>query len=153
MKQEAQQAFKKIQPVKEGRFGLASSLRNVFHLTTEPGTTKEQIENPAYWANVAYKLLPFSKVEVVCEDRSYYAEYLVTDANRMEARVKCLSFVELTEKAELTKDVEIGEFNAKWRGPSCLWSVIRTSDLKVMAEKLASEADAIAWINNHNRQV
>src|SRR5258706_10614046 len=60
------------------------------------GVTMEDLLSPEGWASVANLLRPWSHIEVRAEDGSYYAELLLTGADRAWAKVEVLIFSELT---------------------------------------------------------
>ncbi len=129
----------------------AEHVRETWCITAAFGTRREDIENPSYWAHVAQKLRPKSKIEVFTEDGSFYAEYLVLSSDKTWAKVLNLRFVDLKKLAtipeEQAKTITDG-YEIKFRGPK-KWSVIRKSDRAVLQEGLHSEQDAGKWLEVH----
>ena len=130
--------------------GQADYVRVVWAATAAFGVTREQIEDPAYWAHVAAKLKPKAKIEVTAEDDSFYAEYLVTSCDKTWAKVVCLKFVDLTATAVTREQVEgiTSNYSVEFRGPK-KWSVLRKSDRSVLQEGLHSREDGNKWLAVH----
>lgn len=128
------------------RFELSiNGLRhNVFRVRPEPGTPLEAIEDRGYWAHVSANLRPGDIVEIIPDDYSYFASYMVVDAGKLYATVKRKEFVDFASKAEAA-DVPDG-YEVKHRGPKG-WCVIRGQD--VLAEKQGDKESALKWLENH----
>lgn len=130
--------------------GQAEYVRVVWAATAAYGVTREQIEDPSYWAHVAAKLKPKARIEVTAEDDSFYAEYLVTSCDKTWAKVACLKFIDLTN-TEVTKEQVEGitaNYSVEFRGPK-KWSVLRKSDRSVLQEGLHSREDGNKWLSVH----
>lgn len=139
--------------LKESRFETAQAARNLWCVTTEPGTTKEQIMQPDFWAHVARQMQPFDKIEVRCDDSSYYGEFIVLDVGRNEARIREINFVSLEYKPELIEQTSMSGLEPAWRGPKLRWCVERKHDKARLVDGLADKADAYTWITNHEKKV
>lgn len=133
-----------------GDFGLAEHKGIHYIAVVKRGTTKEQIENPAYWAHVAVMMKPWARIDVRWEDGTAFAEYLVLASERTWARVRCLSFHDLTGKEEnkTQADQIMGDYDIKFRS-SKRWSVIRKMDNSILQEGMQTEEDARSWLKVH----
>lgn len=131
-------------------FGQAEHRRAIYMATVPKGTTKEQLQQPGYWAHVAAKIRPWSRIDVQAEDGSFFAELLVLATDRTWARVRCLSFHNLTDTEMSQSDAAkiMGDYEIKWRGPK-KWSVVRRNDSSVINENMHNEADARKWLEVH----
>lgn len=144
---------KQIRDVKLSPNGIAPAegIREIWSSTAAFGVTREDIENPGYWAHVASRLRSKAKIEVHAEDGSFYAEYLVINSDKTWAKVICLRFIDLKEIAKITTEQEASIFSGydiKFRGPR-RWSVVRKSDNAVLQEGMHLEEDARKWLSVH----
>ena len=137
------------------RMKEAQFVRNLWVVTAEKGTKREDLSQPDYWAHVAFQFRPYDRIEVRVDDGIYFAEFLVLACERTYAKVKELSWTSLT-----TKDVAMTEadnmlelYEYKYRGPHGMHSIIRKSDGAVMVEKLATQDQARAWLAEHKKTV
>ena len=135
--------------VNPNRMKRAETLRTLWCVNAQPGSIREDFLQPEYWSHIAALLEPLHRLEVRADDGTYWAEYLVISCERTWAKVKELRWVDLTEVAE--EDLSLTEYKYLFRGPHCKHSVIRIKDKVVMAEKLPTKDDALAWIVNHKR--
>lgn len=109
------------------------------------GTTLEQVTNPGYWANHAFRLKPGTLIEVLSEDNVLDCELRVLEVAPTYAKVRVLrNYVETAEnKAPVAApDDIIVDFAGKvdkWRvlqGMTVISSGLATKDA---AEKAAEE--------------
>ena len=127
---------------------LAESIRNVWCCTIERGVKREDIEDPGFWGHIAARLRPWDHIEVRSEDGIIYAEYLVLSCDRTWARVRNLSYHNLTDsEISQTQAAQInGDYEVKFRGVK-KFSVVRKSDRSLLQEGLHTEADAKKWLD------
>lgn len=136
------------------RMTYAEQERAVFRVVVEPGVTRAQILNPAFLAHVARDLKPYSKLEIINDDGTMYAEAIVLQAERSWAKIAILSWHDLTTRDVSQTEAEGIEIQAddhrvEWKGPHKKWCVIRTSDSKYLREKEASRQDAELWLREY----
>lgn len=128
----------------------AEYVRNIFFATPEAGTTYADMLTPEYWSHVAAQLQPNSRIEVVSEDLTWFAELMVTSVGRNWATVTPLRFVELAEAA--AKPAPSAKHVVKWRGANHKHSVVRAADKVVVKEGFATAKDAEEWLAQHEVQ-
>lgn len=118
----------------------------------EAGTTLLEMQDPAYWANVAKTLKPMDRIEVRPADGTWWAELLVRVVEPQSVRVHVLRTVEFHKpaRADASPDVADG-YEVKHRGAQRGWCVIREHDAAVLVEKQASHEAAVAWLTGHLR--
>ncbi len=75
----------------------ADFIRVVYAITPAIGTEVEHFLKPEYWAHVAAKLRPHTRIEAVSEDNSWFAEMIVMSCGPNWAKVKVLRFVPLED--------------------------------------------------------
>ena len=130
-------------------------------ITVESGTTREQIVHPDFWGHVAARLRPYAKIEVRCDDGSFYAELLVLAAERTFAMVRVLHWHDLTT-ADVAKtqaasvavqrfEEHLKAYEVRWRGPHLMWSVIRKHDNAALREKEKTKQAAQTWLDEYLR--
>lgn len=133
--------------IKESSFVAPS-----FFVTVPPGTTVDALLDPAFWALVASRLKPNMRLEVVPEDREYYAELFVMASDLNRVSVVLMRKVQL-ESAAATLPQATSLFELKFRGPNYKWSVIRLSDKKVVKEGFEEKALAQQWLADYELQL
>lgn len=129
----------------------ADFTRNIFAITPEQGTTLQDMLKPEYWAHVATKLRPNSRIEVVAEDSTWFAELFVVSVGRTWAQVSLLRFVELTES--VVPAIPSAKFVIKWRGAKHKHCVMRVADNAVLHDGFATAADANKWMVEYEAQI
>ena len=118
--------------LRQDRFRGGDFVRSIYSVTPENGTPDEALLNPAYWAHVAKHLRSGDKIEVLAEDGSYYAEFLVAGANATGALVRELAHKRFD--ALPAQVIDEGEYEIRWSGPVNKHRVIRKSDKAILAE-------------------
>ena len=147
-----------------GRFKLAEQEVTSYVIDVEHGTTREQILNPAFYAQFSMKLRPYDKIAVRCDDGTIYGELLVIQSERTWARVHVLQWHDLTTKdiaqsqATPSTSPEVPadpskEFRVNYKGAHKKWCVIRQSDEAIVREGEASKANAELWLVEYQRVI
>jgi len=133
------------------RMKEAQFLRNVWVVTVEQGVTRKDVLEPQFWSHVSFQFRPYDRIEVRCDDGTFFSEYLILACERTYAKVKELSYTSLTSTDVAMTESEVAEYKYLYRGPNCKHSIIRISDKTVMVEKLESKQDALDWLHNHEK--
>lgn len=133
------------------RFRQAEFDRNVWAATPEQGVTLETLKEPSFWAHVAGKLKMGDRIEVLADDMSYFAEFIVLAATRTEAAVKLLRHVELSQEVRLAENLQTHK--VEWSGRHTKWRVIRKSDKAVIKSGFESQQLAANWLSDHLKAV
>lgn len=132
-----------------GRFQPAEYARVIYQAVPEHGTTIEQMMAPDYWAHVAAKLKPTHRIEVMAEDNSFFAEFIVLDAGRTWAKVDLLRHKVLGDgQAEIGRSGPDGCYVDFRVGPK-KWRVMRVSDKTELRSGFETKGDAEAWAKSH----
>lgn len=127
-----------MQKILESRCKPAEQKRTQWQARADEGATPEGLLDPAAWANVARHMHRFDRIEVVANDESWWAEYLVWDCDRLWAKVE---LVQVRRRAG-ADDVEVpGEYELKQRGVR-KWGVIRKADNEVLQDGFQTKAEA-----------
>ncbi len=129
-----QLAFRRVQQ--------AEYTRDLWMADVPRGTTIDDLLDESYWAHVAQLLRPRARIEVMCEDNSYFAELLVMGVGKLYAQVVLLRAHELTQPIarKVTSPYSVDWSSGKFR-------VLRGPD--VIKEGFDTEKDAQRWIDNH----
>ena len=131
----------------QGRIKLAEFVRNVHGATPEAGITLEDMQRPEYWAHVAKTLRAGDRIEVLPEDKSWFAELFVRSQNDNTVHVAVLKHVVFDKPAakSVGKPDNAEPYKVEHKG-SMGWSVIRKSDKAVVFQGGQSRKDAEAWV-------
>lgn len=123
--------------------------RTSFVATAAMGVTVKDMLNPIYWANVARRLKIRDRIEVMAEDGSFVAEFMVIERHNAAAKVVTIFYLELRKKdvAEVVEE----DYTLKYRGINKRWSVIRNADSVVLHEGSDSKELAAAWLSEHKK--
>lgn len=118
-----------------------------WRMTVENGTTTEDLKRPAFYAHIAQHLRPGSIIEVMPDNRTFFAELLVLDAGPQYAKVHALRHVEI-EALKMGGSVFPG-YTVEFGGDHVKWRVLREADRKALKDGLPTQTDAFAWLANH----
>lgn len=127
----------------------AEYLRTIFAVSVPPEIEPEDILKPEFWAHVAKKLQPTSRIEVMPETGEWFAELIVIACAHNWAQVCQLRFHELTESKKPETKTEEPLFKAVFRGNNKKFCVHRISDGSIVKEELPTMAAAQLWISEH----
>lgn len=128
----------------------AEFARNIFAITPDHGTSIKDMLKPEYWAHVAGKLSPTSRIEVVSEDSTWFAELFVVSVGRNWAQVSLMRFVELAESAKPASPE--AEYRVEWKGQKQLHCVIRKADNAIIRNGFQKATDASKWLTDYEAQ-
>ena len=82
-------------PISQSKFKQAEFVREVFVISPPAGVGLDDILTREYWTNVAAKLKPMSRIEVMPMDNTFFAELIVTAAGKNWASVVLRDYVDL----------------------------------------------------------
>lgn len=140
-------------PINPSRIKISEYERTVYVATVEMGTTREDLMNPSFWTHFASKFRPWDRLEVRCDDGSFYAEYLILACDRVWAKVHELTYVNLTTSDVSQTQAAIQDgLSVKWRGPHLKHSVLR-GDGAVLREGMQTKAEADQWLAEYRQKI
>lgn len=126
---------------------LAEHARQCWHVTPRLEDGPDCISDPTWWVHVSRLLQPGAKVEVLAENREWYAEGIVMEAGTFGAKVALtLGPIKLVNEAVVE---QADEYEIKWAGPSAKYRVIRKKDNRVLKEECQTKEEAVTWIKSH----
>ena len=139
---------RKVEQLNPTRMKEAEFERQTYFAKAHENTKPEDLLDRAYWAHVATRLKPWDKVEVVANDGTWWAEFLVLEAGRTWAKVEMLRHKSLTASdVSASQATAMTPYEVVHRGTDSKWSVIRKSDRAVMHEGEETQGGAIDWLN------
>lgn len=128
------------------RFKPAEFCRTVWYATPEPGVTSKDLLKPGYWMHVAEKLRRGDRIEAVCEDGTWFAEYFVKSANKIEAHITLMRDIELSKP--IKKPEVAPDYFVKHVGGG-VWRVLRAVDKAELKTGLKGKEAATKWLDNY----
>ena len=134
----------------EQRFGLAEQMRQDWVVNAEEGTLVNDVLEPGYWAHIAYKMQVYDRIDVRLETGEWLMELVVLDVGRNYARVHLAKKHDFVE-TNLDAPVSAIKHKVEFKGPQRKWAVIRIADSAVVQEGFQGKAEAILWLQNHER--
>lgn len=109
-------------------------------LTAPEGTVPDDLENPAFWPNVANRLRPGDEVRVVDHDFQWLAYVFISFCNGLDVRAKVIMGTDLAVEGDVPDDLG-SDFECKLKGPR-RWCLVRKSDGEIIKEGIATKAEA-----------
>jgi len=141
---------KTIRKIISPQFNLAEQKRVVWHAEPAEGVTVKDMLKPVYWTHVAASLVKGARIEAVSEDGTWFAEFYVKSANKIEAYVTLMREVTLS-KAVAKLEVE-PKFKVSHVGGG-KWRVLRTEDNAELQTGFKSKEAAQKWLDSHLKDV
>lgn len=137
------------------RFGNSEHKRTVWDADSAVGDTLVDLMNPAYWSHVARNLKAKDRIEVTCEDNSYFCELYVFEAGSNWAKVGLLRFEEFGANAAQHGMTNQGtpEYKITFGGNFHKHRVIRTADGEVMSSGHATQKAAEDWLFEYRKSL
>jgi len=132
------------------RLGEAQHSRRVFWFTATAGTTIDDLLTPPYWSRVASRFKPLDRIEVVDDEQTYFAEFIVLSADSDGLRLAPLRGVELQGTG--ARDAiprNKAAVQASYRGVHLKWCAVRGE--VVLRDKFESERACLQWIASQQK--
>lgn len=120
----------------------AEYARTVYMVRVENHVLVADLLKPAFWTHVAAQLKKLDRVEVVPEDGSWYAEFMVLSVSANTARVVPLRVIQV----DGTPISAIEDYYVKWGNAGTKFRVHRKADKAIMASGFDTSEDAQAHI-------
>lgn len=134
------------------RFKPAEFCRTVWYATPESGTELKQLLEPGYWTHVADKLRKGDRIEAVSEDGTWFAEFYVKTANKVEAHLALMRNVELSKPVAQMNDEDLPEYQVKHIGGG-RFRVLRTADNVELETGFKGKEEAEKWLSNYLKDI
>jgi hypothetical protein len=121
---------------------------SLWRLAVPSETSIEDLKRSAFYAHIAQHLRNGDVIQVMPDNRAYFAELLVVDAGAQYAKVALLREVKL-EALQAGASSAFPGYSIEYAGDHERWRIIREADRKVLKAHQASQADAFTWLTNH----
>lgn len=120
-------APKRLHP---SRFKPGGYLTQDWECTADPGTTEEDIKNPAFFQHWCDKLKPCARIRIHSADMTFYAEAYVIAVQKLSAQVQIMHYTKLDPVALMkAEDIEIA-----YAGPHDKWRAQRKDNRQVITK-------------------
>lgn len=131
----------------EDRHEQAESVRRLHWYTAPAGTTIDDLMRLEYWERIARRFSPLDRIEIVDDDRTFFAELIVLDTLG-GLHLMPLRGVDLqnTGPRDAIPRNKTG-VQAVYRGTFLKWVAVR-GDV-VLRDRFETEASALQWIAGH----
>lgn len=130
-----------------GRMRPAEASWRTHGVLVEAGTAPAAILHPAFWGNVASRLRPLDRIEVMDDAGAWLVVLLVRAVGPAEAIVVELWRREFEAAAALAQTP--AAFEVRWVGHRNRWAVLRAVDKSIVREGLQSREEAEEYIRSH----
>lgn len=141
---------RKVPILRDNRLKDAQYCRTIYVVNVEHGTRLEDMMDPSYWSNVAKRLRQKDRIEVECDDNSFWAEFMVMKAGSNYAEVQLMRSMSLGEY-EFKVNNETDAYVAVFRGNYEKWGVLDRKNNSVCISGLDTEKEAMGWIDDQRR--
>lgn len=134
----------------EDRHQQAEYVRRLHWYTAPSGITIDDLLTPDYWSRIAPKFQPLDRIEIVNDDRTFFAELIVLDTLG-GLRLMPLRGVDLQAAGG------VGASNAMPRNKTGLQAIFKGSYLKwcacrgdvLLKDRFETEQSCLQWIASH----
>lgn len=127
---------------------LRESTNNSWRIVAPRGTTRERLQDSDFYSVVGDLFLPFDKMHVIAEDRSFYCEFLILDSGRGYASVVELSYHPLPALL-VCQDALPSNHEILHLGADDLYGVRRLSDGILLGKGFTSRQAAVDFLLDH----
>jgi len=149
---DATKPLPKTAPLERTRFHLSEHYQQNYVAVVPQGTDPRSLEDPAFFANVAFMCRPSGKIFVECEDGTWLADMYVRSVGPQFVMAKILQVWDLADykpiEASETPTIRAG-YRVDWSNRHTKWRVVRESDNAIVRDKEESRESAEAWLNEH----
>lgn len=120
---------------------LAEHARNEFRITATSEQDIDLFRSPASWAHLAHLLKAGDKVEIFAENRTWYAEGIVTSVKTAAATVEFYAHEQFSKAVGPDKKDDDKPYYVKFSRQAG-WRVIRKEDGEVMEGNIQTKEEA-----------
>lgn len=124
--------------------------RNSWDAIAARGVTLADVLVPEYWLHIAQQLRPNDKIEILCEDGTWWAQLFVINADRTWAKVHVLNNHDLTQARTNQPLREEDNYDVDWT-PSGKWTITKKSQKgqPPLKDGFLSKLEALQWLDGH----
>lgn len=128
----------------------AEAVRTHYRHKAAYGVHRADLVRADYWQHLAARLREDDIIEVVADDKSYFATLLVLAAGQLGARVVETSFVAIDPLAMDREPIKLAGYDVLYADGALRWHVKR--DKQVVKDKFSTRAEAVAYLENLLKQ-
>jgi len=140
----------KINPLNRGFFGADQHKVPRFNADVDGKLSKDDLENPDLWVNVASGMVMGCEVRCIADDMSFIANGVCTFAQGSTAKIKIYNFVELDKVDYDAVTDEASKFITKLRGPR-KWCVVNDETGEVIYEDIPTQLEAMRELTDYQK--
>lgn len=108
--------------------------------TPKAGTPFEKIIEPGWWAHVTAQMIVGQIIQVVPEDKAYFAELFILEVGPVWAKVAVIRKVDMVAVQDNKADIDV-----QWSGPHTKHRVKRGQE--ILKDGFLSKEEAWKWVN------
>jgi hypothetical protein len=135
-----------IRPLAQTRMRPAEASWRTHAVLVESDVMQATLLVPGFWANVASRLRPLDRLEVMDDGANWLCVLLVRAVSEREAVVAPLWRAELQSAATLSEPVG-DAMRPRWGGFGHRWTVVQGD--AVLRSGMASREEAETWLRSH----
>lgn len=140
----------KIKGLMPGDFGAIEHKVPRFNADVPGHLTKDDLENPDLWVNVARGMTMGCDIRCIADDMSFVAFGTCTFAQGSSVKVKIYSFNELDKVDYDAMADEAGRFITKFRGPK-KWSIVNNETGEIVKEDIQDQVTAVRELADYQK--
>lgn len=146
----AKKSEEKIKPLYSGDFGAIEHKVPRFNADVPGALTKDDLENPDLWVNVARGMTMGSEIRCIADDMSFVAFGVCTFVQGSMAKIKIYGFHEL-DKVNYDEIADpASKFETKFRGPK-KWSIINKDTGEIVREDIQDQVTAVRELSDYQK--
>jgi len=112
-----------------------------------------ELLKPEFYVHVSKNIMDDDLVEVIAEGkqwREFYRVHYIDRPKGEHADPIVHMKLERPRNVSIYDDEKVPDgFDVRWKGPQTKWAVLRSSDNRVLEEKLDTKPQAVAWIKEY----
>lgn len=139
-----------IDPLRTDEFGLVTHRVTQFDANVPGHTSKEDLESPEFWVNVANKLIMGSEIRCLADDMSFVAYGICTFVQGSTAKIKINVIHKLDQVNYDDYDSNAGAYETKLRGPK-KWCIVKSTTGEVIKEDMPTKAIAEKELEDYQK--
>jgi len=140
----------KVNPLRPADFGLIEHTVRRFNAVVPSGLSKDELEDPGLWVNVAGKLEMGSEIRCLALDMSFVAYGICTYAQGTIVKLKVIEFHKLDAIDIDQMDAKTSDFEVKMRGQK-KWCISKRSTGEIIKEGIPTKTECLKELEDYQR--
>lgn len=146
-----------VTPLERARFHLSEHYQQNYVAVVPKDTDPRSLEDPAFFANVAFMCRASGRIFVECEDGTWLADLYIRSVGPQFVMAKLLQIWDMADyappDASATPVAEFTGYKVEWSGRHTKWRVVRESDKAVIHSGDDTRSIAEGWLREHMKAV